>query len=87
MLALCIEQIPNTAGLKHSAPNPLTLQRCARMEGMEVFWGSDENLLLGLSLGATAAIGSTYNLAITKNWSQLSKQVTSTKPVPYKAKH
>lgn len=64
VLALCIEQIPTTAGLKHSAPNPLTLQRCARMEGMEVFWGSDENLLLGLSLGATAAIGSTYNVAI-----------------------
>jgi len=29
-----------------------------------VFWGSDENLLLGLSFGVTAAIGSTYNVAI-----------------------
>jgi N-acetylneuraminate lyase len=67
VLALCIEQIPTTKGLKHSAPNPLTLQRCARMEGMEIFWGSDENLLLGLSYGATGAIGSTYNIAIPHN--------------------
>ncbi len=64
VLALCIEQIPTTAGVKHSAPNPLTLQRCVRMEGMEVFWGSDENILLGLSFGATGAIGSTYNVAL-----------------------
>ena len=64
VLALCIEQIPTTAGLKHSAPNPVSLQRCVRMEGMEVFWGSDENLLVGLSFGVTAAIGSTYNVAI-----------------------
>ena len=67
VLALCIEQIPTTKGVKHSAPNPLTMQRCARMEGMEIFWGSDENLLLGLTFGATGAIGSTYNIAIPHN--------------------
>jgi N-acetylneuraminate lyase len=67
VLALCIEQIPTTKGLKHSAPNPLTMQRCACMEGMEIFWGSDENLLLGLTFGATGAIGSTYNIAIPHN--------------------
>ena len=67
VLALCIEQIPTTKGVKHSAPNPLTMQRCARLEGMEIFWGSDENILLGLAFGATGAIGSTYNIAIPHN--------------------
>jgi N-acetylneuraminate lyase len=59
------EQIPNLAGLKFSNPDLMTLQRCLRVGHgkFAVFWGSDESLLAALALGATAAVGSTYNFA------------------------
>jgi len=59
------ERIPTLAGLKFSNSDLMTLQRCLRVERgrFAVFWGSDESLLAALALGATAAVGSTYNFA------------------------
>jgi len=59
------ERIPTLAGLKFSNPDLMTLQRCLQLERgrFAVFWGSDESLLAALALGATAAVGSTYNFA------------------------
>ncbi|MFP6582649.1 MAG: dihydrodipicolinate synthase family protein [Candidatus Hydrogenedentota bacterium] len=64
---LLAEEIPTFAGLKYSGIEPSGLQKCVNLhEGKyTVFFGSDENLLLGLVMGATAGVGSTYNLALT----------------------
>jgi N-acetylneuraminate lyase len=59
------ERIPTLAGLKFSNPDLMTLQLCLRQSRgrFSVFWGSDESLLAALALGATGAVGSTYNFA------------------------
>jgi N-acetylneuraminate lyase len=64
VVSLAKDQIPTFGGLKYSGFDPAGLQRCAGLGDYDVFWGSDENLLSGLALGATAAVGSTYNLAL-----------------------
>jgi len=58
------ERIPTFSGIKYSGIDPVGLQRCIAQGGYQVFWGSDESLLVGLSLGCKAAVGSTYNLMI-----------------------
>jgi N-acetylneuraminate lyase len=50
--------------LKYSGGEAVGLQRCVGLGDYDVFWGSDEILLVGLSLGCRAAVGSTYNLAL-----------------------
>ncbi|QEL17181.1 dihydrodipicolinate synthase family protein [Limnoglobus roseus] len=57
--------IPNLAGVKFSNPDLLTLQECVQLDGgrFDVLFGVDEYLLAAVSLGATGAVGSTYNYA------------------------
>ena len=59
------EVIPNLAGLKFTNPDLMAYQRCLRTgDGtFDVPWGCDEFLLAAVALGATGAVGSTYNLA------------------------
>ena len=58
----CAEAIPNLAGVKFSNPDLHALQECVAVGG-DVLFGIDEYLLAALALGATGAVGSTYNLA------------------------
>ena len=58
-------RIPTMAGLKFSNPDLVLLQRCvgSLAPGQELLFGCDEMLLSAVALGATGAVGSTYNLA------------------------
>jgi N-acetylneuraminate lyase len=59
------QRIPTMAGLKFSNPDLVLLQRCVAALGpkQELLYGCDDLLLPALTLGATGAVGSTYNLA------------------------
>ncbi len=59
------EVIPNLAGLKFTNPDLMAYQCCLRANNgaFDVPWGCDEILLAALALGATGAVGSTYNFA------------------------
>jgi N-acetylneuraminate lyase len=57
-------KIPTLAGLKISNPDLIEFQRCrAFSDRYDLYWGIDEALLSALPLGATGAVGSTYNVA------------------------
>ena len=60
-----VTQIPNLAGLKFTNPDLMSFQLCLRAcDGrFDVPWGCDEFLLAAVALGATGAVGSTYNFA------------------------
>ncbi len=62
-LPLAVEHIPNFAGIKYTSEDLMdyNLARIAGGETFEVLFGRDEILLSALALGATGAIGSTYN--------------------------
>jgi N-acetylneuraminate lyase len=62
-LALACERIPTLAGLKFSNPDLMAYQILLNADGgkWDVPWGSDEVLLAALAVGATGAVGSTYN--------------------------
>lgn len=64
-LALAHERIPTLAGLKFTNPDLMAFQQCRRVQGgaFDIPWGCDEYLLAALALGATSAVGSTYNFA------------------------
>lgn len=59
------ERVPNFAGLKYSSPDLVRFQACRPASGPDLdrFFGSDEMLLAAVAVGATGAIGSTYNYA------------------------
>jgi len=59
------EVIPNLAGLKFTNPDLMSFQLCLRAGrgSFDVPWGCDEFLLAALAMGATGAVGSTYNFA------------------------
>ena len=59
------ERMPNLAGVKYTAPTIHEYHACLQWgaERYDVLWGSDEMLLSALAVGATAAIGSTYNIS------------------------
>jgi N-acetylneuraminate lyase len=58
------EKIPNLAGIKWTNVDLYSYQLCRAVEGgFDLPWGNDEYLLAALSLGATGAVGSTYNFA------------------------
>lgn len=59
------ERIPNLAGLKYTNTLIHEFQACqyTRSRNFDVVWGCDEMLLAAFASGATAAIGSTYNIA------------------------
>lgn len=58
-------EIPNLRGIKYTAPTIWEYQACLEACGgrFDVLFGYDEMLLPALSVGARAAIGSTYNFA------------------------
>jgi len=59
------QRIPNFVGAKYTAPTLDEFQAMVNLEGgrFDVLYGRDEMLLAGLGVGATGAIGSTYNFA------------------------
>lgn len=58
-------RIPTLAGIKYTNPDCITLQECVQLDAGEydILWGTDEALLAGVALGASGAVGSTYNFA------------------------
>jgi N-acetylneuraminate lyase len=58
-------KIPTLAGVKFTHEDLADYGRCLDVaeDRYEIFFGRDEMLLAGLSLGARAAVGSTYNFA------------------------
>lgn len=58
-------RIPNLSGLKYTTPELHIFEQCMEVDParFQIFWGTDEMLLPALSIGAEAAIGSTYNIA------------------------
>lgn len=64
-LAEAIDLIPNLAGLKFTSNNLMEYQLCARFKNgaLDVPFGFDEMLLASLALGATGAVGSSFNFA------------------------
>lgn len=57
-------EIPNMIGLKWTNPNYYEMHKIAKLCGgdINVINGPDETFLCGLSMGAQAGIGSTYNV-------------------------
>lgn len=62
-LQLASGRIPNLAGIKFTHENLMDYSRCLQFEGgrFNILFGRDEILLAALALGATGAVGSTYN--------------------------
>ena len=58
-------RIPNLQGVKFTYENLMDFGQCLRLEDgrFDIVFGRDEMLLAGLTTGASAAIGSTYNFA------------------------
>lgn len=57
--------IPNLNGIKYTDYNTFQMQKCINLEGgkFDILHGHDETLVSGLQLGATGAIGTSYNIA------------------------
>lgn len=64
-LASAKQIIPNLAGIKYTNPDCVTVQECIQSNNgaYDILWGCDEALLAGIALGASGAVGSTYNFA------------------------
>lgn len=64
-LEMAPARIPALAGIKFSNPDLMAYQHCLHAQDgrFDVPWGVDECLLAALALGATGAVGSTYNFA------------------------
>lgn len=64
-LELGSKRIPNLLGLKYTDTKLHEFQQCLELNDgrFDVVWGCDEMMLGALATGATAAIGSTYNIA------------------------
>lgn len=62
-LALGARRIPNLAGIKFTDENLMSFSQCLHLDGgrFNLLFGRDEILLAALALGATGAVGSTYN--------------------------
>lgn len=58
-------KIPTLAGIKFTNPDLAAFQRCLNADGgrFDIPFGIDEFLLAAFSLGATGAVGSSYNFA------------------------
>ena len=63
-LGLADKKIPSLAGIKFTFENLMDFELCRAFKDDEynIMHGRDETLICGLALGATAAVGSTYNL-------------------------
>lgn len=57
------KKIPTLAGIKFTHNNLMEMNVCLHLDGgrFEILHGYDETLIAGLSLGAKAGVGSTYN--------------------------
>ncbi len=55
--------IPNLAGIKFTHRNMMEMMQCIKADGgkWDILHGFDEELLCGLTVGAQAAVGSTFN--------------------------
>lgn len=64
-LAAARDRIPNLAGIKFTNADLMMFQQTLRFDSgaFSVPWGCDEYLLAALALGATGAVGSSYNFA------------------------
>ncbi|MSU40848.1 MAG: N-acetylneuraminate lyase [Pedosphaera sp.] len=64
-LALAAERIPNLAGVKFTSSNLMEYQLCRAADGrrFDIPFGYDEMMLGALALGATGAVGSSFNFA------------------------
>lgn len=64
-LARAPERVPTLAGLKFTNVDLVAYQKCLRADGgrFDIPFGMDEQLLAALALGATGAVGSSYNFA------------------------
>jgi N-acetylneuraminate lyase len=64
-LAAAADRIPNLAGIKFTSNNLVEYQLCRAFGGgrFDIPFGFDEMLLASLALGATSAVGSSYNFA------------------------
>jgi len=62
-VSLAVKRIPNFAGLKFTDENLMSYAQCLNFEEgrCNILFGRDEILLAALALGATGAVGSTYN--------------------------
>jgi len=62
-LQTAAKRIPNLAGIKFTDENLMSYTQCLNFDGgrYNILFGRDEILLAALALGATAAVGSTYN--------------------------
>lgn len=62
-LNLASQRIPNLAGIKFTHENLMDYARCLNFEEgrFNILFGRDEILLAALAMGATGAVGSTYN--------------------------
>ncbi|MDG2020765.1 MAG: dihydrodipicolinate synthase family protein [Phycisphaerales bacterium] len=66
VVAASLGRVPGFAGLKFTSSDLIQLQLSLEMAAehdLRIFFGSDEQLLAGLVLGCTSAIGSTYGYA------------------------
>ena len=65
LLPRMLESIPNFKGIKFTHEDLTDYKKCLNLAAgdCEIFFGRDELLLEGLKLGATSAVGSTYNFA------------------------
>ncbi len=64
-LKVAAGKIPNLAGIKFTSNDLMDLGRCLRFDGgrFNILSGCDEIFLAGLAVGATGAIGTTFNFA------------------------
>lgn len=58
-------RLPTLRGVKFTNPDLAQFQECLQFENgrYDILFGCDEHLLAGYALGATGAVGSTYNFA------------------------
>ncbi len=59
------DRLPTLRGVKFTNADLAQFQECLHFDGgrYEILFGCDEHLLAGYALGATGAVGSTYNFA------------------------
>lgn len=64
-LDLAAKRVPKLAGIKFTNTDLMAYQQCLQFQDgqFDIPWGVDEYLLAALALGASGAVGSSYNFA------------------------
>jgi N-acetylneuraminate lyase len=64
-LSRAVDRIPNLAGIKFTNMDMMSYQRCLHSHdgGFDLPWGVDECFLAAIALGASSAVGSSFNFA------------------------